>query len=282
MYHYATDRKRGNGRETLKRHFEYYAENFHSVLPTDGLSDDKPNVCITFDDGYKDFGDVALPLLKEFDLKVILAISPRLTEENKNGEYLSYKEISTLLGYKNLEIASHGMSHTPILESEHAALEAKESKRAIVDNLAINPRCFVYPYGKFTVEAHREIKKEFDGLVDKKFKTLKEVNSFFEPIYKKNNKDPIIKISVKDEKDKVYLTIWDNGIGIPKNDIKRVFDKSFTGENGRIMAKSTGMGLYIVKKLCDKLGHKIIIESEIHKYTKITIIFYKNDFYKVD
>ncbi len=162
MYHYATDRKRGNGRETLKRHFEYYAENFHSVLPTDGLSDERPNICITFDDGYKDFGDVALPLLKEFDLKVILAISPRLTEENKNGEYLSYKEISTLLGYKNLEIASHGMSHTPILESEHAALEAKESKRAIVDNLAINPRCFVYPYGKFTVEAHREIKKEFD------------------------------------------------------------------------------------------------------------------------
>lgn len=100
--------------------------------------------------------------------------------------------------------------------------------------------------------------------------------------YKKNNNEPIIKISVKDEKDKVYLTIWDNGIGIPKNDIKRVFDKSFTGENGRIMAKSTGMGLYIVKKLCDKLGHKIIIESEIHKYTKITIIFYKNDFYKVD
>ena len=94
--------------------------------------------------------------------------------------------------------------------------------------------------------------------------------------YKKNNNEPIIKISVKDEKDKVYLTIWDNGIGIPKNDIKRVFDKSFTGENGRIMAKSTGMGLYIVKKLCDKLGHKIIIESEIHKYTKITIIFYKN------
>ena len=162
MYHYATDRKRGNGRETLKRHFEYYAENFHSVLPTDGLSDDKPNVCITFDDGYKDFGDVALPLLKEFDLKVILAISPRLTEENKNGEYLSYKELSTLLEYKNLEIASHGMSHTPILESGHAAIEAKESKRAIVDNLAVNPRCFVYPYGKFTVEAHREIKKEFD------------------------------------------------------------------------------------------------------------------------
>ena len=88
----------------------------------------------------------------------------------------------------------------------------------------------------------------------------------------------IINNSIKYKKN----NIWDNGMGIPKNDIKRVFDKSFTGENGRIMAKSTGMGLYIVKKLCDKLGHKIIIESEIHKYTKITIIFYKNDFYKVD
>ncbi|MFQ8987235.1 MAG: ATP-binding protein [Intestinibacter sp.] len=97
----------------------------------------------------------------------------------------------------------------------------------------------------------------------------------------KNNNDPIIKISVKDEKDKVYLTIWDNGIGIPKNDIKRVFDKSFTGENGRIMAKSTGMGLYIVKKLCDKLGHKIIIESEIHKYTKLQLSFIKMIFIKL-
>ena len=48
------------------------------------------------------------------------------------------------------------------------------------------------------------------------------------------------------------------------------------------MTKSTGMGLYIVKKLCDKLGHKIIIESKIKTYTKVTIIFSKNDFYKFE
>ena len=100
--------------------------------------------------------------------------------------------------------------------------------------------------------------------------------------YKKTDIKSYIRINIKEEKYKVYLTIYDNGIGIPKSDIKRVFDKSFTGENGRKMAKSTGMGLYIVKKLCDKLGHKIIIESEIQKYTKITIIFSKNDFYKID
>lgn len=162
MYHYATERKRGNSKEVLKRHFEYYATNFHSVLPTDTLTSDRENVCITFDDGYKDFGEVAFPLLKEFGLKAILAISPKLTTENKNGEYLGWGELSSLLEYKKLEIASHGMSHTPILESAHARAEAKESKKAIIENLAVTPRCFVYPYGKFTVEAHKEIKKEFD------------------------------------------------------------------------------------------------------------------------
>lgn len=41
------------------------------------------------------------------------------------------------------------------------------------------------------------------------------------------------------------------------------------------------MGLYIAKKLCDKLGHKITIESKLGEYTKVTIIFSKNDFYKI-
>ena len=100
--------------------------------------------------------------------------------------------------------------------------------------------------------------------------------------YKKNSKDASIEIKVKEAKDKTYLAIQDNGIGILESDIKRVFDKSFTGENGRVRAKSTGMGLYIAKKLCDKLGHKITIESEFQKYTKVTIIFSKNNFYKID
>ena len=99
--------------------------------------------------------------------------------------------------------------------------------------------------------------------------------------YKRNNVESYIKIIAKEDKEKTYLSIYDNGIGITKKDIPRVFEKSFTGENGRITAKSTGMGLYIVKKLCDKLGHKINIESKKNEYTKITIIFYNNDFYKI-
>ena len=100
--------------------------------------------------------------------------------------------------------------------------------------------------------------------------------------YKRDDTESCIKIKSEEDNAKIYLTIYDNGIGIPESDITRVFEKSFTGENGRAKAKSTGMGLYIAKKLCDKLGHKITIESKVHDYTKITIIFSKNNFYKFD
>lgn len=99
--------------------------------------------------------------------------------------------------------------------------------------------------------------------------------------YKKNHVTSLIQISSKKEKDKIYLSIYDNGKGIPSSDLPRVFDKSFTGTNGRNSVKSTGMGLYIVQKLCTKLGHKISIESKEGEYTKVTITFYQNDFYKM-
>lgn len=99
--------------------------------------------------------------------------------------------------------------------------------------------------------------------------------------YKNNNVSSYIKISTSMDNNNLILSILDNGIGIPKEDLIKVFDKSFTGRNGRIRAKSTGMGLYIAKRLCQKLGHKIIIESSYGSYTKVSIVFSKNDFYTV-
>ena len=95
----------------------------------------------------------------------------------------------------------------------------------------------------------------------------------------KKEKDSFIKIISNVSEDKVNLIVYDNGIGISKGDIKRVFDKSFTGKNGRDKIKSTGMGLYIVKNLCSKLGHNIYIESDLDKYTKVIIEFGKNNYY---
>lgn len=97
----------------------------------------------------------------------------------------------------------------------------------------------------------------------------------------KKDKDSFIKLSVNDLPKQVDLHIIDNGIGITAKDIGRVFEKTFTGENGRNSSKSTGMGLYIVKKLCEKLGHKIKILSVQNEYTEVIISFSKDDFYKV-
>mgnify|MGYP000085073301 FL=1 len=99
--------------------------------------------------------------------------------------------------------------------------------------------------------------------------------------YKKKNGNSLIKIYATEEKDLVNLFIYDNGIGINKSDITRVFDKTFTGENGRKDANSTGMGLYIVKKLIDKLGHKISISSKENEYTEVKITFGKNNLYNI-
>lgn len=71
----------------------------------------------------------------------------------------------------------------------------------------------------------------------------------------------------------IVLTIEDNGIGITEKDIHRVFEKGFTGENGRKFGKSTGIGLYLCKKLADRLGLGLTITSKIVEGTKVSIIF---------
>ena len=97
--------------------------------------------------------------------------------------------------------------------------------------------------------------------------------------YKKDIPKSYIQIKTHDDSSQITLSIKDNGIGIPKSDIPNVFKKSFTGTNGRDKIKSTGMGLYIAKKLCTKLGHKIEIESEEKEYTIVKITFGKNKLY---
>ncbi|MBU3091255.1 sensor histidine kinase [Clostridium sp. CF011] len=88
-----------------------------------------------------------------------------------------------------------------------------------------------------------------------------------------SSKEPIISIYSIKKANSVMLTIEDNGVGIIDKDINRVFEKGFTGENGRKFSKSTGMGLYLCEKLCSKLGLKITIDSEENKRTKVTLIF---------
>lgn len=97
----------------------------------------------------------------------------------------------------------------------------------------------------------------------------------------RKEKDTKIVISKEESEKEIYLSVWDNGIGIKQSELPKVFDQSFTGSNGRIGKASTGMGLYICKNLCEKLGHKIMITAKENEYTKVTIVFGKNNYYEV-
>lgn len=100
--------------------------------------------------------------------------------------------------------------------------------------------------------------------------------------YSDSGKKSYIKFYTTKDKDITNLIIEDNGIGISERDIPSVFDKTFTGENGRKDRASTGMGLYICKKLADKLGHTIGITSVEKEYTRVTISFGNNSFMKIE
>ena len=93
-------------------------------------------------------------------------------------------------------------------------------------------------------------------------------------------KNSEIKIYSSNFKNNVVLYISDNGIGIKEEDIEKVFDKGFTGSNGRKIYSSTGMGLYLVKKLCDKLGINISLKSKENKETIVSIVFPNNSLIK--
>lgn len=97
--------------------------------------------------------------------------------------------------------------------------------------------------------------------------------------YRKNNTKAKIEIYAKLGKENVILYIKDNGIGIKKGEITRVFDKGFTGTNGRLLnKKSTGIGLYLCKKLCSKLGIAIELNSKQDEGTEIRLVFPQNSY----
>ncbi|WP_439741531.1 sensor histidine kinase [Bacillus pseudomycoides] len=127
-------------------------------------------------------------------------------------------------------------------------------------------RNFVYP----------EIKIEKDIMVESDVKWLQFlVGQILSNAikYSTGSREKIILKAYNVDK-RVILEVSDFGVGIPKQDIPRVFQPFFTGENGRDFKESTGMGLYLVHEIAKHLGHKVEIYSEVKKGTTVRIIFY--------
>lgn len=74
-----------------------------------------------------------------------------------------------------------------------------------------------------------------------------------------------------DEEFPKTLVIEDTGIGIAQEDLPRIFEKGFTGYNGRTDKKSTGIGLYLCKSIMNKLNHEIRITSVVGEGTRVAL-----------
>ena len=82
-----------------------------------------------------------------------------------------------------------------------------------------------------------------------------------------------VTVRAKKEEDRVILSVIDEGIGIENADLRNIFELFYIGKNGRNNADSSGIGLYIVKRVTEYLGHKTEVESEAGKGTTVRIIF---------
>ena len=89
---------------------------------------------------------------------------------------------------------------------------------------------------------------------------------------------PLFHIRTKREENSVLLVFEDNGAGIRQEELSRIFEKGFTGSNGRDNQRSTGMGLYLCKKLCGRLGIGLSAKSEYGCGTKLCLEFPINSY----
>ncbi|BAU28753.1 histidine kinase/DNA gyrase B/HSP90-like ATPase [Aneurinibacillus soli] len=120
---------------------------------------------------------------------------------------------------------------------------------------------------------------EYEVMSDKKWLSFI-LNQILSNALKYTETEGTIEIYGLETREEKMLKIRDTGMGIPVEDVSRVFDKGFTGQNGRKYEKATGMGLYLARKLARKLGHDITVTSEYDSYTEVTLHFPKlNDSY---
>lgn len=189
------------------------------------------------------------------EIKIPIATSKLIIENNKNeitksideelDEIENYTEQALFYARSNTVNKDYVVTKSNLKEIVNEAI--LKSKRALLSN-------------KISIELN-DLEKEV--FTDSKWATFI-INQIIQNSIKYSKKeDKKIQLYAKSNNENIILYIKDNGIGIKKGEITRVFEKGFTGENGRIInKKSTGIGLYLCQKLCNKLGLGIELNSK--------------------
>lgn len=200
------------------------------------------------------------------EVKIPIAASKMVIENNKNKATKSiYEELDKVENYIE-QALFYARSNT--VEKDYYI--KKCSLKEIV-NESIKKNKTILIQEKIEIDTH-----DLENIVNTDSKwVIFILNQIIQNSVKYRNKDIISRIEIYSvlKSENVILYIKDNGIGIKKSELSKVFDKGFTGTNGRLSGKkSTGIGLYLCKKLCDKLSLSIEVNSEGNG-TEIKMVF---------
>lgn len=216
---------------------------------------------------YKDYIELWI-----HEIKIPIATSKMIIENNKNAITKSINEELDKVENYIEQTLFYARSNT--VEKDYYIKKVKLSE---IVNESIKKNKSVLIHEKIVINIH-DIEVEVN--TDNKWIVFI-LNQIIQNSvkYKKQDTKLELEIYAKVNAENVILYIKDNGIGIKKGEITRVFEKGFTGTNGRIAnKKSTGIGLYLCKNLCNKLGIAIELNSIQDEGTEIRLVFPKNSY----
>lgn len=208
------------------------------------------------------------------EMKSPMTAMQLLTEQIDNVDVKERLEAEWLRVYLLLDQQLHATRLITIEQDNR--METVQLKEVLVQEIkALRSWCFDK---KIAVEINDV---ELDVITDRKWLGFI-VRQVLSNAVKYSNVGGEILLYVTFEADQVVLSIQDNGIGIKKEDLPRVFRKSYTGTIGRETSTATGMGLYLAKQVAESLNIKLIIESTEAVGTTVKIRFPKvNDYSKM-
>ncbi len=237
------------------------------ILETGKSMLENVNIYKNIQEDYKEYIELWI-----HEIKIPIATSKLIIENNKSNVTRSIDEELNKIDNYTEQALYYARSN----DANKDYIITKTSLKEIV-NMAILKNKTNLLNNKVTVDLNDNINKEV--YTDSKWAVFILNQIIQNSIKYAKEEDKRIEIFSEEKKEKVILYIKDNGIGIKKGEITRVFDKGFTGENGRLIGKkSTGIGLYLCKKLCDKLGLGIELNSEQNVGTEARIVFPKNSY----
>ena len=224
-----------------------------------------------FQEEYKEYIELWI-----HEIKLPIAVSKMVIENNKNDATKSIdEELNKVENYIE-QALFYARSNT--VEKDYY-IRKSNLKEIVNESIKKNKNSLIQE--KVNLNLH-DLEKEV--YTDSKWLVfiLNQVIQNSVKYMKKDNKKEIEIYSVKGNEN-IILYIKDNGIGIKIGEISKVFEKGFTGTNGRKSnKKSTGIGLYLCKKLCDKLGTNITLNSKENEGTEIKLIFPKGSFINLE